>query len=114
VFAYGFRAFFLAAAASALVLVAWWAAVVSGGLPMTARWPGSLWHGHEMLRGFVVAAIAGFLLTAVPSWTGRRGFGGAPLVAYSWTIAASAALWAAAAGKSRQSCRSCKPDTLLT
>ena len=79
-FAYGFRTFFLAAAASALVLVTWWTAVVIGGLPMTARWPGSLWHGHEMLHGFVVAAIAGFLLTAVPSWTGRRGFGGAPLV----------------------------------
>lgn len=79
-FAYGFRAFFLAAAASALVLVSWWAAAVGGVLPLPARWPGSLWHGHEMLHGFVVAAIAGFLLTAVPSWTGRRGFGGAPLV----------------------------------
>lgn len=78
-FAYGFRTFFLAAGAGALVLVPWWGAAVALGLPPGSGWPGSLWHGHEMLHGFVVAAIAGFLLTAVPSWTGRRGFAGAPL-----------------------------------
>ena len=46
-----------------------------------------------MLHGFVVAAIAGFLLTAVPSWTGRRGFGGAPLVVMSsvWLLGRLAA-----------------------
>ena len=38
------------------------------------------WHSHEMLYGFVVAAVAGFLLTAVPSWTGARGFAGRPLM----------------------------------
>ncbi|HEU0224909.1 MAG TPA: NnrS family protein, partial [Steroidobacteraceae bacterium] len=43
-------------------------------------YPPVLWHGHEMLFGFVGAAIAGFLLTAVPSWTGARGFGGLPLM----------------------------------
>ena len=50
--------------------------------------PPHLWHGHEMLFGFIGAAIAGFLLTAVPSWTGSRGFAGAPLVLAS-------ALWLA-------------------
>lgn len=50
--------------------------------------PPMLWHGHEMVYGFVGAAIAGFLLTAVPSWTGARGFGGLPLVLL-------AALWLA-------------------
>ena len=39
-----------------------------------------LWHGHEMRFGFIVAAMAGFLLTAVPSWTGEREFSGRPLV----------------------------------
>ena len=39
------------------------------------------WHSHELLYGFVVAAITGFLLTAVPSWTGARGFAGLPLIA---------------------------------
>jgi uncharacterized protein involved in response to NO len=38
------------------------------------------WHAHEMLYGFVMAAVAGFLLTAVPSWTGTRGFAGRPLM----------------------------------
>jgi uncharacterized protein involved in response to NO len=40
-----------------------------------------LWHGHEMLFGFVTAAIAGFLLTAVPAWTGTAPVRGAPLAA---------------------------------
>jgi uncharacterized protein involved in response to NO len=38
------------------------------------------WHGHEMLLGFAAAAIAGFLLTAVPTWTGTKAVSGAPLV----------------------------------
>jgi hypothetical protein len=37
------------------------------------------WHTHEMLFGFVLAAVAGFLLTAIPNWTGRRPLSGAPL-----------------------------------
>lgn len=38
------------------------------------------WHAHEMIFGFVAAALAGFLLTAVASWTGQRGFAGPPLM----------------------------------
>jgi len=87
-FAYGFRPFFLAAGIQALVGVAVMAlAVVAGGWPegsLTA----SAWHFHEMTFGFVVAAIAGFLLTAVPNWTGERGHAGRPL-------AALAGLWLA-------------------
>jgi uncharacterized protein involved in response to NO len=45
-----------------------------------------MWHAHEMLFGFIGAAIAGFLLTAVPSWTGARGFAG-------WPLAALSAVW---------------------
>ena len=41
----------------------------------------AVWHAHEMLYGFIGAAIAGFLLTAIPSWTGHRGFAGKPLIA---------------------------------
>lgn len=75
-FAYGFRPFFLAAGLHALVLVGLWLMVL-----LTGRWPDGLgdpaaWHGHEMLFGFVAAAIAGFLLTAVPNWTGERGYAG--------------------------------------
>ena len=79
-FRYGFRPFFLAAGLAALLLVPWWAAALAWGVPLGTSWPAALWHGHEMLFGFIVAAIAGFLLTAVPSWTGARGFAGWPLV----------------------------------
>jgi uncharacterized protein involved in response to NO len=82
-FAYGFRPFFLFAGAFALLAVPVWLAIfASGALPLH-HLPPQLWHAHEMLYGFVLAALAGFLLTAVPSWTGARGFGGAPLVALS-------------------------------
>jgi uncharacterized protein involved in response to NO len=102
-FDYGFRPFFLGAACSGLVLVPWWAASFSFGVSLATDWPPTLWHAHEMLFGFTCAAIAGFLLTAVPSWTGRRGFAGGPLVLLSalWllgrVLVASSASWPFAA-----------------
>ena len=79
-FAYGFRPFFLAAGLSAVLAVpAWLAMLALGSMPLGAM-PPPLWHAHELFYGFVVAALAGFLLTAVPGWTGSRGFGGWPLV----------------------------------
>lgn len=79
-FAYGFRPFFLAALAYApLAVLAWLSLRAIGRVPL-AGIPPQLWHGHEMIFGFVGAAIAGFLLTAVPSWTGARGFAGKPLI----------------------------------
>ena len=78
-FSYGFRPFFLGVGLAALLVPLWaWSFVSGADLP--GAWPPMLWHAHEMLFGFVVAAIAGFLLTAVPSWTGRKGFAGWPLV----------------------------------
>lgn len=80
-FAYGFRPFFLLAGLyAALSLAAWLWLYLSGGWQMPAL-PPQYWHGHEVIFGFIGAAIAGFLLTAVPSWTGNRGYAGAPLVA---------------------------------
>jgi uncharacterized protein involved in response to NO len=96
---YGFRPFFLAAGFCAVLLIPWWAAAFACDAPLAMNWPPSLWHGHEMLFGFIVAAIAGFLLTAVPSWTGERGFAGPPLMllATLWAlgriVAATSALW---------------------
>jgi len=82
-FAYGFRPFFLGAFAYALLtMLAWMAIRTLGALPIPTL-PPQLWHAHEMLFGFIAAAIAGFLLTAVPSWTGAKGFGGWPLVLLS-------------------------------
>jgi uncharacterized protein involved in response to NO len=68
-FALGFRPFFLAAGGAGLVLPLAWLAVLRGDAPAPAWLDPFLWHGHEMLFGFVAAAIAGFLLTAVPAWT---------------------------------------------
>ena len=79
-FAYGFRPFFLLAGWFALVGIGAWMWMYYSGWGPLPGLPAQLWHGHEMLYGFVPAAIAGFMLTAVPSWTGSRGFGGAPLV----------------------------------
>jgi uncharacterized protein involved in response to NO len=98
---YGFRPFFLGAGVLAALIIPWWAGALAWGLPLETSWPPSLWHGHEMLFGFIAAAIAGFLLTAVPSWTGARGFTGWPLILLStiWGLgrvaAATSSLWPA-------------------
>lgn len=79
-FQYGFRPFFLLAGIHALVFVPLWLWIRTHGAAPLATLPPQFWHGHEMIYGFVVAAVAGFLLTAVPSWTGSRGFAGGPLI----------------------------------
>ncbi|MBV8577862.1 MAG: NnrS family protein [Acetobacteraceae bacterium] len=81
VFAAGFRPMFLAAGVWArLAALAWVVVFATGFWPEDGLSP-TLWHAHEMLFGFAGAAVAGFLLTAVPNWTGRIGYGGPPLVA---------------------------------
>jgi uncharacterized protein involved in response to NO len=80
VFTYGFRPFFLLAGICAAgSLAAWIWLLPRGATPISSLVP-QLWHGHEMIFGFIAAAIAGFMLTAVPSWTGERGFSGRPLI----------------------------------
>ena len=96
---YGFRPFFLGAGLAAALLIPWWAASYAFSLALMTGWPPTLWHGHEMLFGFIGAAIGGFLLTAVPGWTGARGFAGWPLawLAGLWLLGriavATSALW---------------------
>jgi uncharacterized protein involved in response to NO len=79
-FSYGFRPFFLLAGAYALIVIPWWMSGYAHGSLSFVGLPPMYWHAHEMVYGFVMAAIAGFLLTAVPSWTGERGFAGKPLM----------------------------------
>ncbi len=79
-FAYGFRPFFLLCGVQAVLALALWLAVLGGAFDYAGPWDGARWHMHEMLFGFAGAAIGGFLLTAVPSWTGGRGYAGRPLV----------------------------------
>jgi len=71
-FAYPFRIFFLSMALLGLLVIPLWVLQVSGVIHLPLALPGLYWHQHEMLFGFLSAAIAGFLLTAVCVWTGTE------------------------------------------
>lgn len=88
-FSYGFRPFFLLAGTFAVLAIPAWLVIYASGVAPLGAMPAQYWHAHEMVFGFIAAAIAGFLLTAVPSWTGERGFAGQALVwlAVSWLLA---------------------------
>ena len=76
----GFRPFFLLASLFGAASVALWAAQFSGWLAGTYL-NGSIWHAHEMLFGYTLAVLAGFLLTAVRNWTGQPTAQGVSLMA---------------------------------
>jgi uncharacterized protein involved in response to NO len=76
-----FRPFFLATGVYGCLVVAAWSAIWRGVLRAPAWLAPTWWHGHEMLFGVVAAAVAGFLLTAAPVWTGRPALRGRPLAA---------------------------------
>jgi len=78
-FEYGFRPFFLVAGLHGTLAIPVWVAVVLGGLRLPVEMEVS-WHAHQMVYGFAAAGLAGFLLTAVPSWTGAPARRGTPLV----------------------------------
>jgi uncharacterized protein involved in response to NO len=78
-FALGFRPFYLAAAGLAVAWIPLWVAVWHGHLALPSGFGPLSWHTHEMLFGFTVAVLVGFLLTAIPNWTGRPTITGAPL-----------------------------------
>jgi len=83
----GFRPFYLLASAFAALSVVLWTLQYAAFLPESYL-RGSVWHGHEMLFGFTLAVVTGFLFTAVRNWTGQPTPTGALLAAY-------AALWVA-------------------
>jgi len=86
-FSAGFRPFFLGAALWSALAVPVWLMIFAGheGAPALAP---MVWHAHEMVYGYGAATLAGFLLTAIPNWTGRLPLQGAPL-------AGLVGLWAA-------------------
>ncbi|MGL1921723.1 MAG: NnrS family protein [Hyphomicrobiales bacterium] len=99
-FSAGFRPFFLAAATMALLNMVIWIGYLSGVVELHSEFTPSMWHLHEMMFGFVGAAIAGFLLTAVPNWTGRpnlRGLNLASLFAL-WTMGRVASFYSSYTG----------------
>lgn len=78
---YGFRPFFLSASLFAGLAVPIWVRLFAGAGSASFLYPPRDWHVHEMLFGFLSAVIAGFLLTAIPNWTGRAPLRGIPLLA---------------------------------
>ncbi|ATN36084.1 short-chain dehydrogenase [Rhizobium sp. ACO-34A] len=78
-FSYGFRPFFLGAAIVAMAAMILWIAALAGLVDVGGSYSAHHWHAHEMLFGFSSAVVAGFLLTAVPNWTGRLPVSGRPL-----------------------------------
>jgi len=75
----GFRPFFLLGALFAVIMVALWVPWFLGFIEVPTAFAPIAWHAHELLFGFVPAIVAGFLLTAVPNWTGRPPVAGWPL-----------------------------------
>lgn len=75
----GFRSFFFAAGLWAGAGMLLWLLMLRGVVTLPTVFHPVVWHLHELLFGFVAAAIAGFLLTAIPNWTGRPALSGAPI-----------------------------------
>ena len=87
-FSHGFRPFFLLAGLWAALALAIWITVLATGSEIPSRLGGAEWHMHEMVFGYATAVIAGFLLTAVPNWTGR-------LPVIGWPVAGLTGVWLA-------------------
>jgi uncharacterized protein involved in response to NO len=86
ILSFGFRPLFLLASVWAGFAMVIWIAMLSDLVDLPTRFDPVTWHSHEFLFGYLSAVIAGFLLTAVPNWTGRM-----PVV--GWNLAGLAALW---------------------
>ena len=83
---YGFRPFFFGAGVWAALAMVLWVPMLSGDMTLPAAFDPVSWHAHEFLFGYLGAVISGFLLTAVPNWTGRL-----PIV--GWPLGGLFALW---------------------
>lgn len=83
----GFRPFFLFGTLYSIVSVAIWVYAFQNGQPEQLNVPAVWWHVHEMLFGFAMAIVAGFVLTAVQTWTGVNG-------TKSYRLAFIVSLWA--------------------
>ena len=89
-FSLGFRVFFLAAGIFSVVSLSIWAVLLQYNIPFSSGELSSVqWHAHEMIFGYSVSVIAGFLLTAVKNWTNVKAISGKWLaVVFSlWLVA---------------------------
>lgn len=85
----GFRIFFVGSALFAVVAMLLWLAILQGFAPFKGVINPFYWHGHEMVFGYALAVIAGFLLTAVKTWTNQP-------MPYGWKLFAIFLPWALA------------------
>lgn len=81
ILSYGFRPFFLLGSLYAGLTILAWLPMLSGRLETASGFAPVDWHIHEMIFGYVAAIVTGFLLTAIPNWTGRLPVQGLPLLA---------------------------------
>lgn len=81
ILSYGFRPFFLLGAAYAGLSILFWIPAYMGHIETFSAFAPVDWHIHEMLFGYLTAIMTGFLLTAIPNWTGRLPVLGLPLLA---------------------------------
>jgi uncharacterized protein involved in response to NO len=100
ILSYGFRPFFLAGALYAGLAVLLWLPTFYGELAVGTTFVPRDWHVHEMLYGYVPAIVTGFLLTAIPNWTGRLPLQGASLLVFVtvWLLGRIAVTTSAAIG----------------
>jgi uncharacterized protein involved in response to NO len=96
----GFRPFFLLAALWAALALPVWLLLFAGRASLPSALAPVVWHVHEMVYGYGAATVAGFLLTAVPNWTGRLPLQGAPLggLVLLWALGRAASLLSARLG----------------
>ena len=100
ILSYGFRPFFLLGAFYAGGAILLWLPLFYGRLATFSAFAPVDWHVHEMLFGYLAAIVTGFLLTAIPNWTGRLPLQGAPLLALVllWFAGRIAVFFSAAIG----------------
>ena len=97
---YGFRPFFFFGGCYAALAIAIWLPVFEGEIALATSFAPRDWHVHEMLFGYVAAVLTGFLLTAIPNWTGRLPLQGTPLLVLLivWLAGRFAIAWSARLG----------------
>jgi uncharacterized protein involved in response to NO len=100
IFSFGFRPFFLGGAIWAFLAMAISAGLLWGGMQLPSTMSLIDWHVHELLYGYLPCIVAGFLLTAVPNWTGRLPVAGMRLAAlfFIWVAGRAAVAFSAVIG----------------
>src|SRR6478752_7017591 len=97
---YGFRPFFFFGACYAALAIAVWLPLFEGEIALATLFASRDWHVHEMIFGYVAAVLTGFLLTAIPNWTGRLPLQGMPLLVLIlvWIAGRFAVAWSSSIG----------------